>query len=198
MKIFNKSVLLAAILVAPLVCGMAPRAAAQTGSVSGQIMDVNGKPWAGLTVQAASDQGAKLQAKTDSDGKYSITNLRTGIYTLTITAFPPPNDKQPPYDFAKVRVGSGEEAKADANFKEIMAKQGAAAEEQVKKQEEAKTKFEGMKAHFNAGNAILEQEKAAKAELQNAKPDQREAAKQKLADLADQAAKEYKAPGIRR
>src|SRR5437868_1828884 len=193
MKIFNKSVLLAAILVAPLVCGMAPRAAAQTGSVSGQIMDVNGKPWAGLTVQAASDQGAKLQAKTDSDGKYSITNLRTGIYTLTITAFPPPNDKQPPYDFAKVRVGSGEEAKADANFKEIMAKQGAAAEEQVKKQEEAKTKFEGMKAHFNAGNAILEQEKAAKAELQNAKPDQREAAKQKLADLADQAAKEYKA-----
>src|SRR5438105_9466600 len=102
MKIFNKSVLLAAILVAPLVCGMAPRAAAQTGSVSGQIMDVNGKPWAGLTVQAASDQGAKLQAKTDSDGKYSITNLRTGIYTLTITAFPPPNDKQPLYDFAKI------------------------------------------------------------------------------------------------
>jgi tetratricopeptide (TPR) repeat protein len=193
MKIFNKSVLLAAILVAPLVCVTAPRAAAQTGSVSGQVLDVNGKPWAGLTVQATSDQGAKLEAKTDNDGKYSITNLRAGIYTLTITAFPPPNDKQPPYDFAKVRVASGEEAKADANFKEIMAKQGAAAQEQVKKQEEAKAKFEGMKAHFNAGNAILEQEKAAKTELVNAKPDQREAAKQKLADLADQAAKEYKA-----
>src|SRR5436305_15074221 len=126
-------------------------------------MNINRKTWDGLTVQAASDQGAKLQAKTDSDGKYSITNLRTGIYTLTIAAFPPPNDKQPPYDFAKVRVGSGEEAKADANFKEIMAKQGAAAEEQVKKQEEAKTKFEGMRAHFTAGNALLEQEKAGKA-----------------------------------
>jgi len=94
---------------------------------------------------------------------------------------------------AKVRVASGEDAKADANFKEIMAKQGAAAQEQVKKQEEAKAKFEGMKAHFAAANAILEQEKAAKAELQKATPAQRDAAKQKLADLADQAAKEYKA-----
>src|SRR5207302_9719006 len=91
------------------------------------------------------------------------------------------------------KVGGGEDAKADANFKEIMAKQGAAAQEQMKNPEEAKAKFEGMKAHFNAGNALLEQEKAAKAELQKAPADQRDAAKQKLADLADQAAKEYKA-----
>src|SRR5436309_13155041 len=193
MKIFNKSVVLAAILVAALVSVLTPRAAAQTGSVSGQILDINGKPWAGLTVEAVSEQGAKLDAKTDNDGKYSITNLRSGIYTVTITAFPPPNDKQPAYAMAKVRVGSGEDAKADANFKEIMAKQGVAVQEQVKKQEEAKVKFEGMKAHFTAANAILEQEKTAKAELQKATPDQRDAAKQKLADLADQAAKEYKA-----
>jgi tetratricopeptide (TPR) repeat protein len=193
MKIFNKSVVLAAILVAALVSVLTPRAAAQTGSVSGQILDINGKPWAGLTVEAVSEQGAKQDGKTDNDGKYSITNLRAGIYTVTITAFPPPNDKQPAYTMAKVRVGSGEDAKADANFKEIMAKQGAAVQEQVKKQEEAKAKFEGMKAHFTAANAILEQEKTAKAELQKATPDQRDAAKQKVADLADQAAKEYKA-----
>ncbi len=193
MKICNKSVILAAILATALFSVAAPRASAQTGSIGGQIMDVNGKPWAGLTVQAVSEQGAKETAKTDNDGKYTIPNLRTGIYTLTIVAFPPPNDKQPPYDFAKVRVASGEVAQADANFKDIMAKQGAAAQEQMKKQEEAKAKFEGMKAHFTAGNAILEQEKAAKADLQKAPADQRDAAKQKLADLADQAAKEYKA-----
>src|SRR5438046_1808547 len=156
-------------------------------------MDVNGKPWAGLTVKVVSEQGAKQTAKTDSDGKYSIPGLRSGIYTVTISAFPPPNDKQQPYDIAKVRVESGGEAKADANFKEIMTKQGAAAQEQVKKQEEAKTKFEGMKAHFAAGNAILEQEQAARAELQKAPPDQRAVVKQKLMDLCDQAAKEYKA-----
>ena len=193
MKIFNKSVLLAAILVAGLALVAAPRAAAQMGTISGQILDINGKPWVGLTVQATSEQGAKQTAKTDNDGKYSIPNLRSGIYMVTITAFPPPNDKQPPYDMAKVRVESGGEAKADANFKDIMAKQGAAAQEQVKKNEEAKAKFEGMKAHFTAGNAILEQEKAAKADLAKAPADQRDALKQKLADLADQAAKEYKA-----
>src|SRR6266571_7920815 len=120
-------------------------------------MDVNGKPWAGLTVQVVSEQGAKQTAKTDSDGKYSIPGLRSGIYTVTISAFPPPNDKQQPYDLAKVRVESGGEAKADANFKDILAKQPAAAE-QAKKNEEAKAKLEGLKAHFNAGNAILEQE----------------------------------------
>lgn len=193
MKILNKSVMGTAILAAALFSTLAPRAAAQTGTVSGQVMDINGKPWVGLTIQVVSEQGAKQTAKTDNDGKYSIPGLRTGIYAVTVVAFPPPNDKQPPYDIAKVRVESGGEAKADANFKDIMAKQGAAAQEQVKKQEEAKVKFEGMKAHFTAGNAILEQEKAAKAELQKAPAAERDAAKQKVSDLADQAAKEYKA-----
>ena len=193
MKILNKAVM-AALLAAALVSALAPRAAAQTGTISGQVMDVNGKPWAGLTVQVVNEQGAKQTAKTDSDGKYSIPGLRAGIYTVTVVAFPPPNEKQPPYEFTKVRVESGGETKnTDANFKEIMAKQGAAAQEQVKKQEEAKAKFEGMKAHFAAGNAMLEQEKAARAELQKAPADQRDAAKQKVTELADQAAKEYKA-----
>ena len=192
MKILNKPVMLTAILVTALALASAPRAAAQTGTVSGQVMDVSGKPWAGLTLQATSDQGAKSTAKTDNDGKYSITGLRPGIYMVTIAAFPPPNDKQQPYDLAKVRVESGGEAKADANFKEILAKQPAAAE-QAKKNEEAKAKMEGLKAHFNAGNAILEQEKAAKADLQKTPADQRDAAKQKLTDLSDQAVKEYKA-----
>src|SRR5215472_5104590 len=192
MKIFNKSVVLTAILVAALALAFAPRAAAQTGSISGQILDINAKPWVGLTVQATSDQGAKQTAKTDNDGKYAISSLRPGIYMVAITAFPPPNEKQQAYDLAKVRVEGGGEAKADANFKDILAKQPEAAA-QAKKNEEAKTKFEGMKAHFTAGNALLDQEKAAKTELQNAKADQRDAAKQKLMDLSDQAAKEYKA-----
>jgi tetratricopeptide (TPR) repeat protein len=193
MKILNKSVMGTAILAAALFSTLAPRAAAQTGTISGQVLDINGKPWVGLTMQAESEQGAKQTAKTDSDGKYSIPGLRPGNYTVTVAAFPPPNDKQPPYGLAKVRVESGGEAKADANFKDIMSKQGAAVQEQVKKQEEAKVKFEGMKAHFNAGTAILEQEKAAKAELQKAPAAERDAAKQKVSDLADQAAKEYKA-----
>jgi tetratricopeptide (TPR) repeat protein len=191
MKRIMKSWALAAILLAALAGFVAPRAAAQNGSVSGTILDVAGKPWVEVVIRAVSDQGAKQETKTDSAGKFSFPNLRSGIYSIFVL-FPPPNDKQAPYE-AKVRVSSGEDAKVDLNFKDIVAKQGSEAQEQVKKNEEAKQKFEGMKAHFTAGNAILEQERTAKADLQKATADQRDAAKQKLTDLSDQAAKEFQA-----
>jgi tetratricopeptide (TPR) repeat protein len=189
MKSFHKSWVLAAILAAALASVFSPRAAAQMGSISGSIMDVNGKPWAEVTVRAVSDQGAKQENKTDSGGKFSLPNLRAGIYKLFIV-FPPPNDKQAPYE-AQCKVTSGEDAKVDLNFKDIVAQQGGAAQEQVKKQEEAKSKMEGLKAHFTAGNALIDQEKLAKNDLAKAPPDQRDAAKQKLATLGDQAVKEF-------
>ncbi len=188
MKSFHKSWVLAAILVAALASVLAPQAAAQ-GSISGTIMDVNGKPWAEVTIRSVSDQGAKQETKTDSGGKFSLPNLRAGIYTVFVV-FPPPNDKQPPYE-AKCRVQSGEDAKVDLNFQDIVAKQGAAAQEQVKKAEEAKSKMEGLKAHFTAGSALIDQEKQAKVDLMKAPPDQRDALKQKLADLSNQAVKEF-------
>jgi tetratricopeptide (TPR) repeat protein len=191
MKRIMKSWALAAILMAALTSLVAPRAAAQNGSVSGTIIDVAGKPWVEVVIRAVSDQGAKLETKTDSAGKFNFPNLRSGIYSIFVV-FPPPNDKQAPYE-SKVRVSSGEDAKVDLNFKDIVAKQGTEAQEQVKKAEETKQKFEGLKAHFTAGNAILEQERTAKADLQKATADQRDAAKQKLTDLSDQAAKEFQA-----
>jgi tetratricopeptide (TPR) repeat protein len=194
MKTFLRSWALAAVVVAALVCALSPRASAQNGSISGTILDVNAKAWQGLNVEAVSEQGAKQDATTDGDGKYSIRNLRPGIYTLTITKFPPPNDKQNPVPMGQVRVSSGEDAKApEMNFKEILAKQGAAAQEQVKKQEEEKQKFEGMKAHFSAGTAILDQERQAKDALSKATPDQRDQLKQNLKDLSDKAAAEFQA-----
>jgi tetratricopeptide (TPR) repeat protein len=194
MKRYDRLCLPALLMVVALFGTIAPRAEAQnSGAITGQILDTNAKPWAGLTLQVVSDQGAKSEAKTDSEGKYAVRNLRPGIYTITITAFPPPNDKQAAYEMAKVQVTSSADGKADANFKEILAKQGAAAQEQVKKQEETKTKFEGMKQHFTAGNALLEQERAAKADLLKATPDTRDALKQKLTDVSNQAAAEFQA-----
>jgi tetratricopeptide (TPR) repeat protein len=190
MKRFLTSWTLAAMLMAALASVLAPRAAAQTGSISGTILDVTGKPWADVGIRAVSDQGAKQETKTDSAGKFSLPNMRSGIYTVYIV-FPPPNDKQQPYE-VKLRVQSGEEAKADVNFKEVVEKQGVAAQEQVKKAEEAKNKMEGLKAHFNAGNALIDQEKQAKAELQKAPPEQRDTLKKKLTDLSDQAANEFR------
>jgi tetratricopeptide (TPR) repeat protein len=189
MKRFHKSWTLAVVLIVALGSAMAPRAAAQNdGVIRGQIIDVAGKPWAELGIQAVSDQGAKSDTKTDKDGNYSFRNLRAGVYKVFIQ-LPAPNQ---PYE-AQCRVQSGAEAKVDLNFKDIAANQGKEYQEAAKKAEETKTKFEGMKAHFTAGNTILEQEKAARAELQKATPDQRDAAKQKVADLSDQAAKEFQA-----
>lgn len=192
MKTFRKSWALAAVIAAALICTLAPHANAQNnGSIVGTILDINGKPWYNLTVQTVSEQGAKQEAKTDQEGKYAFRNLRAGIYTVTITAFPPPNEKQAAVEVGKLRVTSGEEARADMDFKEILAKQGAAAQEQVKKQAEEKQKFEGMKAHFTAGTALLEQERKAKDDLSKASPDQRDQLKQNLKDLSDKAAAEF-------
>ncbi|HTC66565.1 MAG TPA: tetratricopeptide repeat protein [Candidatus Acidoferrum sp.] len=175
--------------VALLLAVLIPPAAAQgDGVVRGQIMDVTGKPWADMGIQLVSDQGAKQDTKTDKSGNYSFRGLKAGIYSVFVI-LPAPNK---PYE-AKVQVQSGAEAKADINFKDVVAKQGSAAAEQIKKQEEEKAKFEGMKQHFTAGTAILDQERKAKEEVSKAPADQRDAAKAKVTDLSNQAVAEFTA-----
>jgi tetratricopeptide (TPR) repeat protein len=187
MKRFANSWLFSACTLALLLSVLVPRAAAQNnGSIRGQIMDVAGKPWVDIGVEAVNDQGAKLSTKTDKDGGYVFRNLKPGIYSIFVL-LPAPNK---PYE-SKVQVQGGTEAKADLNFKDIIAKQGGQAAEQIKKQEEEKTKFEGMKAHFTAGTALLDQERKAKDDAAKAPADQRDAAKAKVTDLANQAAAEF-------
>ena len=62
----------------------------------------------------------------------------------------------------KFRCKAARKRALNFNFKDILAKQGTQAAEQVKKQEEEKAKFEGMKTHFTAGTALLDQERKAK------------------------------------
>jgi len=187
----NITWLRAALLVAATAFSVVvPRAAAQMdGALSGNVMDIAGKPWAEQTIDAVSDQGAKLTAKTDKDGHYSFHNMRAGVYTVTIE-LPAPNK---PYEFAQVKISSGETPNVNVNFKDVMAKQGAAAQEQVKKQEEEKTKFAGMKQHFEAGIALLTQAQTAKADLAKAPADQRDTLKAQVTDLSGKAVTELEA-----
>src|ERR1700719_3464217 len=187
MKRYASSWLLSVCSVALLLAVLVPRAAAQgDGVVRGQIMDVTGKPWADMGIQLVSDQGAKQDTKTDKSGNYSFRGLKPGIYSVFVI-LPAPNK---PYE-AKVQVQSGAEAKSDVNFKDVVAKQGSAATEQIKKQEEEKAKFEGMKQHFATGNELLEQERKAKEEAGKAPADQRDAAKAKVSELSNQAVTEF-------
>jgi len=181
----GKSWVTSIVLLAAFACAFAPRAAAQDGVVSGQILDVTGKPWGDLGIQAVSDQGAKSDTKTDKDGNFTIRGLRNGVYKVFIQ-LPAPNK---PYEVA-VRVSGADTPKVNLNFKDVVAKQGAEYAEQQKKQEEEQKKFQGMKGHFDAGVGLLTQAGQAKADLAKAPADQRDAKKQEVKDLSDKAVKE--------
>src|SRR6266852_6355941 len=155
---------LAMFLAAALSGVLAPRAAAQDGVVQGQILDVAGKPWVDLAIEAVSDQGAKSDTKTDKDGNFLIRGLRNGVFTVLIQ-LPAPNK---PYE-VKVRVSGPDTPKVNLNFKDVVAKQGAEYAEAQKKVDEEKQKFQGMKAHFEAGVGFLNQAGQAETELEAAK-----------------------------
>ena len=171
---------LSSVLVAP--------AAAQDGVIQGQILDVTGKPWVDMGIEAVSDQGAKSSTKTDKDGNFVIRGLRNGVFTVFVQ-LPAPNK---PYE-VKVRVSGADTPKVNLNFKDIVGKQGAEAAEAQKKQEEEKQKFQGLKAHFEAGVGFLNQAGQAKADLAKAPADQRDAKRQEVKDLSAKAVTELEA-----
>lgn len=181
-----KGYALAATLALGLACWLAPRAAAQDGKVAGTISDFDGKPWANLPVQIKSEQGATQDGTTDTNGKFQFVNLKSAKYTVTVH---PPQMKDP--FVIPVQVSGADTPPINLNFKEILEKQNPEAAAQYKKQQEEKTKFTGMKKHFDAGVALLEQERTAKADLAKAPADQRDAAKAKVADLGSQAVAEF-------
>jgi tetratricopeptide (TPR) repeat protein len=187
----NMSWVLAGALVAVLACVLTPRAVAQLdGAITGQLLDVAGKPWADISVEAVSDQGAKTETKTDKDGNFAFRNIRPGVYVVTVI-LPAPNK---PYEAAKLRVAGGADTpKVNVNFKDVVAKQGSEYAEQAKKQEEEKQKFQGMKQHFDAGVALLAQVGQSRADLGKAPADQRDALKQQVADLSGKAVTELEA-----
>jgi tetratricopeptide (TPR) repeat protein len=189
MKQFAYSWALAGLAWAMLLATWAPRAAAQDSGIAGQILDVAGKPWADIPVQIVSDQGTKSETKTDKNGKYSFNNLRSGEYTISVTL---PGQKDP-YVPGKVKTGSGQTVPVDLNFKDIVGKQGKEFEAAKQKQEEEKQKFQGMKAHFEAGAAALDQAKQAKDAMLKAPADQREALKPNVTSLNEKAITEFEA-----
>jgi tetratricopeptide (TPR) repeat protein len=182
-----KAYALAALLTLGLACFAVPRAAAQDGKVSGTIIDFDGKPWADLPVKIKSEQGQTQETKTDANGKYQFINLRSGKYTVIVQA---PQVKDPFTTLLEVHSGT-DNPPANWNFKDILEKQNPEAAAQMKKQAEEKSKYTGMKLHFDQGMVLLEQERTAKADLTKATPDQKDAAKAKVTDLSNQVVAQF-------
>lgn len=59
---------------------------AQTGSISGTVVDQAGAVVPGATVTVKSEAGQEFTDSTNSDGLFSVPALASGTYTVTITA----------------------------------------------------------------------------------------------------------------
>lgn len=169
------------------LAGMTTSAVAQVpnASVTGTVLDQTGKPFPDVTLTFVNEQGTKYEVKTDKDGRYNSRNMRPGVYTLTVKV------KDQKVWETNLRAEGGTPTQKNINFKELVAQGGAAAQEAAKKQDEEKTKFEGMKTHFTAGVAALDLVKADREALRTASADQREAKKQKLSEDASKAVTEF-------
>ncbi len=72
-------------LLAVFACAMA--AFAQAGSsVSGEVVDLRGKPIAGASVQIVSEAGLRRSAATDSRGQFQFRGIAVGSYDLSVGA----------------------------------------------------------------------------------------------------------------
>ena len=179
-----------ALVLGPVAAWLGAGAAAQgIGRIYGQVLDREGKPFPDVTVVIQSEMGQTWEVKTDKNGKYSQSGLKGAntIYTIKFKV------KDQVIWEEKRRLESAGEEKVDLNIKEKIAKQGAVNVEEEKKREEESKKFEGMKAHFEAGRAALDQAKLIRNEMMRLPADQRSSMQQKLTEVSATAISEFQA-----
>jgi iron complex outermembrane receptor protein len=79
-------------MLALVLCAAAPRAlhaqqGANPGSISGRVLDTSGAPIVNAAVSVRSESGgAPRMVPTDTDGKFSVTGLAEGVYTVDASA----------------------------------------------------------------------------------------------------------------
>ncbi len=186
MNTMKRSTLTYGAIVLALILTLAIGAAAQyEGTLSGQVLDLEGKPFPDVNVEIKNEQGQVLKTKTDKNGQFLHSGLRSGLYTITLK-----KDTQLNYS-TQYQVQGDKENKVVVNMKEIAAKQGFNVEEQKKKQEESQKQFEGLKAHFDNGVAAMSQGNQLRAQLQGMPPDQRTALQTQMHGFYETAVTEF-------
>ena len=155
---------------------VATTASAQLGQVKGQILDLQGKPYAGISVTIKNTgTGQTLTTKTDKNGNYSMIGLTGGVYSITLT------DPKAGLTFTEqFQVSANEETEHSVNLQQIQSHQQAAHPEEQKKNEEAENQFKGMKGHVDAGVAALNDADTLRKQLATTPADQKAAIQDKL------------------
>lgn len=140
---------------------LAGPALAQFSLIEGEVRDLEGKPYPvgeATIVFKHDDSGQTLETKTDKNGQFVMNGLRLGMWSLTVKIRGQVAHERK----VLVRISGAE--RQVINFKELISKQSAEDAAARKKQEEETTKFQGLKAHFDAGRAALDQAISAKNE----------------------------------
>jgi len=125
---------------------------AQTGNISGKVVDTDGKPLTGATI-SIDRQGINqhFEVKTDNKGQYLHAGLPTGQYKVSVM-----KDGKPLMTNDAVRVSFGGDTKTDFDLKNAKAAGGgAASDEERKKIAEEKAKADATKASFEGARAAL-------------------------------------------
>ena len=122
---------------------------AQTGNISGKVVDTEGKPATGLTI-SIDRQGITqhFEVKTDGKGQYLHAGLPTGQYKVSVI-----KDGKTLTSNPSVRVTFGGDTKTDFDLKQAAA-QGASEEERAKIAEE-KAKQEAVKNSFELARTAM-------------------------------------------
>ncbi len=167
---------------------LAGPAGAQFTLVEGEVRDLEGKPFPDVTVLLKSDSSGQVQeTKTDRKGLFVFNGVRTGIWTLTVKV------KGEVQHERKIQVTSSGAERVVVNFKDMLAAQTAEEVAERKKLEEDRAKFVGMKAHFDAGRASLDQAIVTRNELQRTPVPDRGPLTEKLAQQSTAAISELEA-----
>jgi tetratricopeptide (TPR) repeat protein len=162
------------VLVAALV--FPAIAAAQNASVHGQVLDKDGKPWPGVSVQIKSENGQTFNLTTNKEGKFSQIGLNAGVYTFVLN-----EPTQGLKDFTEQHQIQGEQDnEVNFNFQQIMAQNAAAHPEEEEKQKEAQNKFKLMKASVDDGIAKFNDINTLQAQIRTAPAEQKAALQAKV------------------
>ena len=183
----KRSILAHLALLPALILTIAIGARAQSNlTLTGQVLDMDGKPFPDVTVEIKNELGQKLTTKTDKNGQFIQVGLNPILYTITLKNEPAHLNYS-----TQIQLQSDKENRLLINLKEIAAKQGYDVEAQKKKQEEASKEFQNLKAHFDSGVAAMNQGNQLRAQLQGLPPDQQAALKEQMKGFYNTAATEF-------
>jgi tetratricopeptide (TPR) repeat protein len=158
---------------------LAPIAGAQTGHLSGKVLDLEGKPLAAVKVTITNKStGQNFSTTTDANGAYSQGDLAPGDYSVKFETAQGRGDTQ------EVKIDKGETT-LDEDFRVAAAKEGGASSGDKGKQTTMANSTAQMKGHVSKGDEAMRDAQAIRKQIPAAK-------REEVAGLEAQMKTDYK------